>query len=90
MIENACETCGSSFEAKSRNARYCSKACRPNHAQRKAATAKEWEEKKKAEKKRERDWLRENLPLYKGKLFNKDGSVMKGRILEEYLVDWVW
>ena len=51
---------------------------------------KAWAEHQKAEKEREKKWLRENLPLYEGKLFNKDGSVMKGRVLEEYLVDWVW
>ena len=93
-----CKTCSETFEVVHGNAKYCSPECRTassksasgTPSKSKLSSKKAWEEHKKAEKEREKQWLRENLPLYEGKLLNKDGSVMKGRVLERYLVDWVW
>ena len=61
MFERTCEACGSTFEAKSRNARFCSKACRPTPAQREAAKAKERQAEKKAEKKRQAEYLKKEM-----------------------------
>jgi hypothetical protein len=52
---------------------------------------KTWVAYQKAEKKRERQWLKENVPLYQGKVFlGKDGSPLEGYALERYLVDKIW
>ena len=92
MFERTCGTCGSTFEAKSRNAKFCSQACRPTHAQREAAKAKEWEAKKKAEKQREQEFLKRELPYWQGREIKHfaTGEVLEGRALERYLVDYVW
>jgi endogenous inhibitor of DNA gyrase (YacG/DUF329 family) len=99
-----CKSCGKRFALANVDDEFCSPPCRENDlhppigdeeylaAYRVRNRSKEtWAAYQKAEKKREKQWLKENVPLYQGKVFlGKDGSPLEGYALERYLVDKIW
>lgn len=98
-----CKGCGKRFDIVNGDEQFCSPPCRESDlhppigdeeylaAYRiRYRSNKTWVAYQKAEKKRERQWLKENVPLYKGKVLRKDGSPLTGYALERYLVDHIW
>lgn len=87
MFKRTCEACESPFEAKSRNARFCSKTCRPTPAQREAARAKEWKAEKKAEKQREQEYLKKEMAFQQQARKAKGLPAWDERELRQLLLD---
>ena len=86
-----CKTCSKTFEVVYGNAKYCSPECRSEAINKREAKKTPEQLEKEHWEKRKKEWLKENLPLYQGKVFlHKDGSPLEGYALEQYLVDKVW
>ena len=83
MIETTCKTCGSTFEAKSGNARFCSKACRPTAAQQRKLKEKTEREERKRKEREEKEWLEKEMAFQLSRNPDRDPHELR-----KVLRDW--